>query len=139
MLGTKACDSPEFVSALVHDFHSRIVVGIDARNGVVAIKGWTKETTVTATDLAGQISRLGVQNIIFTDVSTDGMLAGPNYMAISAVCAAVTCNVVASGGIGNMMDVSRLRALGWSAPTDFETGMKEAYQWYVVNVAERSA
>jgi phosphoribosylformimino-5-aminoimidazole carboxamide ribotide isomerase len=116
VLGTKACDSPEFVSALVHDFHSRIVVGIDARNGVVAVKGWTKETTLTATDFAGQISRLGVQNIIFTDVSTDGMLAGPNYMAISAVCAAVTCNVVASGGIGNVIDVNRLRRLAEKIP-----------------------
>jgi phosphoribosylformimino-5-aminoimidazole carboxamide ribotide isomerase len=116
VLGTKACDSPDFVSALVHDFHSRIVVGIDARDGVVAIKGWTEKTTLTATDFAGQISRLGVQNIIFTDVSTDGMLASPNYMAISAVCAAVSCNVVASGGIGNLNDLIRLRGLAEKFP-----------------------
>ena len=116
VLGTRACDSPDFVSALVHDFHSRIIVGIDARDGVVAIKGWTEKTTLTATDFAGRIARLGVQNIIFTDVSTDGMLASPNYIAISAVCAAVTCNVVASGGIGNVIDVNRLRRLAEKIP-----------------------
>jgi len=116
VLGTGACDSPDFVSALVHDFHSRIVVGIDARDGVVAVKGWTEKSTLTATDFAGQISRLGVQNIIFTDVSTDGMLASPNYMAISAVCAAAICNIVASGGIGNLNDVIRLRGLAEKFP-----------------------
>jgi phosphoribosylformimino-5-aminoimidazole carboxamide ribotide isomerase len=116
VLGTKACDSPEFVGALVRDFGTRIVVGIDARDGVVAVKGWTEETTLTATEFAGQISRLGVQNIIFTDVSTDGMLAGPNYMAISSLCAAVTCNVVASGGVGDLTDVIRLRRLAEGLP-----------------------
>jgi phosphoribosylformimino-5-aminoimidazole carboxamide ribotide isomerase len=116
VLGTKACDSPEFVGALVHDFGSRIVVGIDARDGLVAVKGWTEKTTLTAPEFARQISRLGIQNIIFTDVSTDGMLAGPNYTAISSVCAAVTCNVVASGGIGSVNDVIRLRRLAEQHP-----------------------
>jgi phosphoribosylformimino-5-aminoimidazole carboxamide ribotide isomerase len=116
VLGTKACDSPEFVSALVHDFGTRIVVGIDARDGLVAVKGWTEKTTLTATEFAHQISRLGIQNIIFTDVSTDGMLAGPNYTAISSVCTAVTCNVVASGGIGSVNDVIRLRRLAEQLP-----------------------
>ena len=60
---------------------------------------------------ARQISGLGVQNIIFTDVATDGMLAGPNYSAISALCAAVTCNVIASGGVSRLEDVQRLQRL----------------------------
>ncbi|HTS16720.1 MAG TPA: 1-(5-phosphoribosyl)-5-[(5-phosphoribosylamino)methylideneamino]imidazole-4-carboxamide isomerase [Verrucomicrobiae bacterium] len=116
VLGTKACDSPEFVGALVQDFGTRIVVGIDARDGMVAVKGWTEKTTLTATDFACEISDLGIQNIIFTDVSTDGMLAGPNCTAISSVCSAVTCNIIASGGIGGMEDVVRLRSLAEALP-----------------------
>ncbi|HVM62839.1 MAG TPA: 1-(5-phosphoribosyl)-5-[(5-phosphoribosylamino)methylideneamino]imidazole-4-carboxamide isomerase [Verrucomicrobiae bacterium] len=116
VLGTKACDSLEFVSALVQDFGTRIVVGIDARDGLVAVKGWTEKTTVTATDFACQVSELGIQNIIFTDVSSDGMLAGPNCLAISSMCSAVTCNIIASGGIGGMDDITRLRSLAVELP-----------------------
>jgi phosphoribosylformimino-5-aminoimidazole carboxamide ribotide isomerase len=116
VLGTKACDSPDFVDALVHDFHTRIIVGIDARDGLVAVKGWTEKTKLTATEFAQQVTRLGVQNIIFTDVSTDGMLAGPNYGAITSMCGAVTCNVIASGGVGELDDVVRLQQLASELP-----------------------
>jgi phosphoribosylformimino-5-aminoimidazole carboxamide ribotide isomerase len=116
VLGTKACDSPDFVSALVDDFGPRIVVGIDARDGFVAVKGWTERTKLSAIEFAGQINQLGVSNIIFTDVSTDGMLAGPNYPAISSVCAAVTCNVIASGGVSSLEDVRRLQHLTEERP-----------------------
>ena len=116
VLGTKACDSLDFVSALIQDFHTRIVVGIDARDGLVAVKGWTEKTTLTANEFAQQVTRLGVQNIVFTDVSTDGMLAGPNYTAIASVCGVVTCNVIASGGISGIDDVVRLRHLAEHLP-----------------------
>jgi len=116
VLGTKACNSPDFVSAVVQDFHSRIVVGLDARDGLVAVKGWTEKTRFTANEFAQQVNRLGVQNIIFTDVSTDGMLAGPNYSAICAVCGVVTCNVIASGGIAGIEDVVRLQQLAEHLP-----------------------
>jgi phosphoribosylformimino-5-aminoimidazole carboxamide ribotide isomerase len=116
VLGTKACDSPDFVSALVDDFGPRIVVGIDARDGCVAVKGWAEKTKLSAIEFAGQINQLGVVNIIFTDVSTDGMLAGPNYPAISSVCAAVTCNVIASGGVSSLEDVRRLQHLTEERP-----------------------
>jgi phosphoribosylformimino-5-aminoimidazole carboxamide ribotide isomerase len=111
VLGTKACDSPDFVSALVQEFGTRIVVGIDARDGFVAVKGWTEKTMLSAVEFARQINRLGVLNIIFTDVSTDGMLAGPNYQAISSLCSAVTCNVIASGGVSGLEDVQHLQRL----------------------------
>jgi phosphoribosylformimino-5-aminoimidazole carboxamide ribotide isomerase len=111
VLGTTACDSPDFVSALLQDFGTRIVVGIDARDGFVSVKGWTENTQAPAVEFARQINDLGVQNIIFTDVSTDGMLAGPNYAAISTVCAAVTCNVIASGGVSRPEDVLQLQGL----------------------------
>ena len=114
--GTKACDSPGFVSALVEDFGPRIVVGIDARDGFVAVKGWTEKTQLSAVDFARQINRLGVMSIVFTDVSTDGTLAGPNYEAIAAMCGAVTCNVIASGGVSKPNDVRRLQRLAEEQP-----------------------
>ena len=116
VLGTKACDSPGFVSTLVEDFGPRIVVGVDARDGFVAVKGWTEKTQLTAVDFAQQINRLGVINIVFTDVSTDGMLAGPNYDAVAKMCAAVTCNVIASGGVSHLDDVRRLQRLAEEQP-----------------------
>jgi phosphoribosylformimino-5-aminoimidazole carboxamide ribotide isomerase len=96
---------------LVKDFGKRIVVGIDARGGFVAVKGWTEKTKLSAVEFAGQISGVGVANIIFTDVSMDGMLAGPNYEAIATVCGAVSCGVIASGGVSGVEDVRRLRRL----------------------------
>ena len=116
VLGTKACDSPQFVGALIEDFGPRIVVGIDARDGFVAVKGWTEKTQVAAVDFAQQVNRLGVMSIVFTDVSTDGMLAGPNYEAIAAMCGAVTCNVIASGGVAKPDDVHRLQRLAEEQP-----------------------
>ena len=109
VLGTKACDSPEFLSALLEDFGPRIVVGIDARDGFVTVKGWMERTQLLAVEFAQQINRLGVLNVVFTDVSTDGMLAGPNYQAISSLCASVTCNVIASGGVSRLEDVQQLQ------------------------------
>jgi phosphoribosylformimino-5-aminoimidazole carboxamide ribotide isomerase len=109
VVGTRACESPEFMSALVADFRSRIVVGIDARDGFVAVKGWVERTRFSAIDFAQQISRLGISNVIFTDIATDGTLTGPNYQAIEAVCAAVRCFVIASGGISSIDDFRRLQ------------------------------
>ena len=116
VLGTKACDSPEFVGALVEDFSHRIAVGVDARDGFVAVKGWTQKTELAAVDFAQQINRLGVATIIFTDVSTDGMLAGPNYFAVSGLCAAVDCDVIASGGVASLSDVRRLQRIAEERP-----------------------
>jgi phosphoribosylformimino-5-aminoimidazole carboxamide ribotide isomerase len=111
IIGTKACESPAFVEKLADEFGTHIAVGIDARDGVVAIKGWTEKTQLTTVEFARQVNRLGVHHIIFTDVSTDGMLTGPNYFAIAAVCDAVQTNVIASGGVGNLEHVHRLQAL----------------------------
>jgi phosphoribosylformimino-5-aminoimidazole carboxamide ribotide isomerase len=116
VLGTKACDSPEFVNSLVQDFGARIVVGIDARDGFVAVKGWVEKTQLPAVEFAQQISQLGARNIVFTDVSTDGMLAGPNYAAITSLCAAVSCNVIASGGVSRIEDVHALQRLTETCP-----------------------
>lgn len=116
VIGTRACDSPEFVGELVSAFGSRIVVGIDARDGFVAVKGWVEKTNLPALEFAAQIERLGVHNIVFTDVSTDGMLTGPNYPALSAMCDAVNCNIIASGGVSCLNDVHRLRRVAAETP-----------------------
>jgi phosphoribosylformimino-5-aminoimidazole carboxamide ribotide isomerase len=116
VIGTKACESPEFVAALVSEFGGRIVVGIDARDGFVVVKGWVEKSQWPAIEFAQKIDGLGVANIIFTDVSTDGMLAGPNYAAVTAVCSAVKCNVIASGGVSQDGDVRQLLELAESHP-----------------------
>jgi len=116
VVGTKACESQEFLSVLVHKFQDRIAVGIDARDGFVAVKGWTEKTKLTAVDFARQVDQLGILHIIFTDVSTDGMLAGPNLPAITGVCASVQCSVIASGGVGTVDHIRTLRQLTAQCP-----------------------
>jgi phosphoribosylformimino-5-aminoimidazole carboxamide ribotide isomerase len=111
VVGTKACESPAFVGEWVREFGYQIAVGIDARDGFVAVNGWVEQTTLPAIEFARQVDQLGVQTIIFTDVATDGMLTGPNFGAIEKVCAAVRCHVIASGGVGSAADVRRLREL----------------------------
>ena len=111
VVGTKACESPAFVEELAGAFGAHIAVGIDSRDGFVAVKGWTEKTKLTGVEFARQVGSLGVAHIIFTDVATDGMLTGPNYIAIAGVCDAVNCFVIASGGVGTIGHVRRLRAL----------------------------
>ncbi len=111
VVGTKACESPQFLSALLADFHSRIVVGIDAKDGFVAVKGWVERTQVAAIDFARQVEQLGAQHIVFTDIATDGTLTGPNYSAIQSLCQAVKCFVIASGGVGSLEDIQQLQAI----------------------------
>jgi phosphoribosylformimino-5-aminoimidazole carboxamide ribotide isomerase len=108
VIGTKACESPAFVEELAGAFGAHVAVGIDARDGFVAVKGWTEKTQLSAIEFAQQVNGLGVHHIIFTDVATDGMLTGPNYFAIAAVCDAVKCFVIASGGVGSADHVRRL-------------------------------
>jgi phosphoribosylformimino-5-aminoimidazole carboxamide ribotide isomerase len=111
VVGTKACESPVFVEELAGAFGVHVAVGIDARDGFVAVKGWTEKTQLTAVEFGKQIDRLGVRHIIFTDVATDGMLTGPNYAAVTGLCEAVKCFVIASGGVGNAEHVRTLRRL----------------------------
>jgi phosphoribosylformimino-5-aminoimidazole carboxamide ribotide isomerase len=91
-------------------------VGIDARDGFVAVKGWVERTELSAVEFAQQINRLGVQHIVFTDIATDGTLTGPNYHAIRAVCQAVNCFVIASGGVSSLDDLRRLQRIALECP-----------------------
>ena len=99
----------EFVSRMVQVFGSeRIVVGIDARDGIVAVKGWTQSAGRPALDLAREAEAAGVGAVIYTDIATDGMLAGPNFAELDAMLGALDCPLIASGGITTAEDVRRL-------------------------------
>jgi phosphoribosylformimino-5-aminoimidazole carboxamide ribotide isomerase len=83
----------------------KIAVGIDAKDGFVAVRGWTERTTLAATDLARQVAALGVGALIYTDIATDGMLQGPNFTAVEALVREVSCPVIASGGVSSARDL----------------------------------
>jgi len=111
VIGTRAAESEAFVSELVSHFGDRIAVGIDAKNGQVAVKGWVDTTALSALDMAKRMDTLGVRTLIYTDISTDGMLTGPNLPAQEAMLNAVSCRVIASGGVSQQNDVDVLNTL----------------------------
>lgn len=118
VIGTRAAESEAFVSELVQKFGDRIAVGIDAKNGQVAVKGWVDTTGTGALDLAQRMSALGVRTIIYTDIGTDGMLTGPNLPAQEALARAVasTTQIIASGGVSQLSDVVNLNELAKRVP-----------------------
>lgn len=122
ILGTKACTSPDALAPLVHKFGDKLAVGIDARNGMVQVKGWIETTSVKAVDLAVQLDTIGVKTLIYTDTAVDGMLRGVNAGQVAAVCKAVSCNVIASGGIASAEDIHVLKQLGAPNLTGAITG-----------------
>lgn len=112
ILGTRACEHPEELARLVQKFGGqRIAVGIDARAGKVQTKGWVETTDIEAVDLAKKVDAAGVGTIIYTDTARDGMLDGVNAFEMGKICSAVSCNVVASGGVSSVEDIQRLAAL----------------------------
>lgn len=111
ILGTKACMTPDSLSPLIRRFGDKLAVGIDARDGLVQVKGWVETTTVKAVNLAVQLDTLGIKTLIYTDTAVDGMLRGVNADQVGAVCKAVSCNVIASGGIASVEDIRILRNL----------------------------
>jgi phosphoribosylformimino-5-aminoimidazole carboxamide ribotide isomerase len=105
VIGTKAVDDKTFIAQLVKQFGSKIAVGIDAKNGKVAVHGWVDTADASALDLAKAVAGMGVATIIYTDISRDGMLVGPNFEAQAEMCASVPCNIIASGGVGSREDI----------------------------------
>lgn len=116
VVGTRAAESEAFVAELVAAYGDRIAVGIDAKNGQVAVKGWADTTADGALGLARRMDQLGVSTLIHTDIGTDGMLTGPNLPAQGAMASAVRAKVIASGGVSNANDVARLRELSRAHP-----------------------
>lgn len=111
VIGTRAAESEPFVGELVQAFGDKIAVGIDAKNGKVAVKGWVATAELTAIALAQRMDSLGVRTLIHTDIGTDGMLTGPNFAAQEAMLAAGKFNVIASGGVSRREDVVQLTQL----------------------------
>ncbi len=112
ILGTVAVENPDLVLEAARAFPGRIAVGIDARAGRVATRGWAEETQVTATDLARRFEDAGVAAIIYTDIDRDGAMQGPNVAATAALARAVGVPVIASGGISRIADLTALRDTG---------------------------
>ena len=109
ILGTVAVENPSLVREAALAFPGKIAVGIDARGGRVATRGWAEETDVMAVDLARQFEDAGVAAIIYTDIARDGAMQGPNIAATEALARAVTIPVIASGGVSSMQDLLALR------------------------------
>jgi len=109
ILGTKASQEPEFIGKMCAKFGGdRIAVGIDARDGLVAVKGWTETTSQPAEELAKAAEAAGAGTVIYTDIATDGMLQGPNFSALENLLASLSCNLIASGGVSSPEDVRTL-------------------------------
>ena len=112
ILGTVAVENPGFVREAARAFPGHVAVGIDARGGRVATRGWAEETEVMVTDLARRFEDAGVAAIIYTDINRDGAMAGPNVTATAALARAVTIPVIASGGVSSLADLIALRDTG---------------------------
>ena len=112
ILGTVAVEQPELVRDAARTFPGQVAVGIDARNGRVATKGWAKETDVEVTELAKSFEDAGVAAIIYTDINCDGAMQGPNIEATAALAHAVSIPVIASGGVSSIEDLIALRDCG---------------------------
>ena len=116
VVGTAAVSNPKLVEDLCQRFGSdRVVVALDARDGLVAIHGWTETSNVTATNLAGQMARLGVERLLYTDISRDGTLEEPNYAATAALVENSGLKVLSAGGVGAAEHVARLVPTGAEA------------------------
>ena len=113
IIGTSALGNPELVREAVSKYGGRIAVGIDAKDGFAAVNGWEEVSKTPAVELAARMADIGVEHIIYTDIATDGMLAGPNIAAMREMTAAVPgINVIASGGVSSAEDVAALTDTG---------------------------
>jgi phosphoribosylformimino-5-aminoimidazole carboxamide ribotide isomerase len=112
ILGTSALNNRSLVVEAVKKYGKRIVVGIDANNRKVAVEGWVKVSDVDYIEFAKTIEQLGVGTIIFTDISRDGTLTGPNLEQLEEMNNSVSCDIIASGGIKNVDDIINIRNLG---------------------------
>lgn len=112
ILGTVAVEDPDLVRAAARAFPGRVAVGLDAREGRVATRGWAEETDMQVVDLAKAFEDAGIAAIIYTDIERDGAMAGPNVAATEALARAVRVPVIASGGVSSLADLIRLRDTG---------------------------
>ncbi len=122
ILGTVAKENPQLVAEACRRFPGQIVVGIDARNGLVAVRGWAEVTEKKAIDLAREMEGFGVTAIIYTDIARDGMMQGPNLEATAALAEAISIPVIASGGVSSLDDIRNLLQIEASGVEGVITG-----------------
>ena len=111
ILGTSAAADINFAADMIDSYGSRLVIGIDAKNGYVAVHGWEKTTEYTAIDFAKKMAALGAARIIYTDISRDGMMKGANIPAMKKMAESINIPVIASGGVSSYEDIKNLSAL----------------------------
>lgn len=133
ILGTVAVRNPALVIEAARNFPDKVAVGIDARDGMVAVEGWAETTDITALDLARKFEDAGVAAIIYTDINRDGAMQGPNVDATAALANAVAIPVIASGGVSSMHDLQALKDCG--APLNGAISGRALYDG-AINVAE---
>lgn len=112
ILGSVAVKNPALVKEAVQHFGGQIAVGIDAKQGMVATEGWLDTSNVNYIEMAKMMEAVGVQTIIYTDISKDGMLSGVNGEQLDAINQAVSCNIIASGGVKSIADIELCKQLG---------------------------
>jgi len=112
ILGTVAVANPEMIREACHRFGDAVIVGIDARDGYVAVHGWQRGTTITASELIQQMTALGARRFIYTDILRDGTLTQPNFEAIAELTSKTSLPIIASGGVTSISDLTRLSQLG---------------------------
>lgn len=122
ILGTVAKENPDLVKEACRKFPGQIVVGIDAKDGLVAVRGWADVTEKKATEMAREMEGFGVEAIIYTDISRDGMMQGPNIEATRALAEAITIPVIASGGLSTLDDIRKLLKIESSGVSGVITG-----------------
>jgi len=112
ILGTIAVENPELVKAACAKYADSIIVSIDARDGQVATRGWLKGTSISAIQLARDMAKLGVKRFIYTDITRDGTLSGPNYGSIRQLIEAIRMPVIAAGGVSSLENLRELKRIG---------------------------
>jgi phosphoribosylformimino-5-aminoimidazole carboxamide ribotide isomerase len=115
VLGTAAVRSPELVEQACRAHPGRVIIAVDARDGIVAVDGWTTSGGVSAIELGQRAAAWGAAALLYTDIARDGLRGGPNVEATSQLARAVTCEVIASGGVGSLDDLAQLRDAGIAA------------------------
>jgi len=112
IIGTRAVNSPEFMQGLIEEFGAeQVILGLDARDGMVAVEGWVEKSNLTALEFARQMRDLGVKTAVYTDISRDGVLQGPNIEAIEHMARESGLNIIASGGVSSPDNIRDLKSL----------------------------
>ena len=122
IIGTRAANEPEFISEIASEFGQNLIIGLDAKDGIVAVDGWAKLTDHNVVDLAKRFEGDGVQAIIYTDIARDGMMQGVNLQATQRLAEAVDIPIIASGGVTDMQDLIELQKIERSGISGVITG-----------------